>query len=209
MATKINTMGFEDLGKLKAGVEKSKYKQFFELLDTLANFKCDRTGEEYGAVDEWGITSPDGAWPRAVAIDSLSGINIMAWNMTVGLKPTAHQGEWGTAMNAEERLIEKLTSDIKVPFVLTAHIERETDEIIGGTKVMTSMLGRKLAPKIPRLFSEVILATQNGREHNWATISSTAIVKTRSLARSDKLAPDFAPIITKWHERIAQSKKNA
>ena len=194
MAKKINTQTYEDLAGLKSGIEKMKFQQFIELLSVLSNFKCDRTGEEYGAVDTWG---PE----RALAIDSLTGISIMAWNLTVGLKPTAHMGEWGTAMNAIERLLEKLCSDLDCFFALTGHLDREVDEITQGTKLMVGTLGRKLAPKIPRLFDESILVRVKDGKFLWTTSSNQAVVKSRSLELKAELPPTFAPIVKKYHER--------
>src|SRR3990167_4786085 len=100
MANKISLMGYDDLSKLKTGIEKKDYQQFMLLLRTMANFQCQRTGEAYGPIDSWDAT-------RAFAVDSLSGVNRMAMDMMIGAKPTAHQGEWGVSMNAEERLISK------------------------------------------------------------------------------------------------------
>ena len=194
MARKINTQTYEDLAGLKSGIEKTKFQQFIELLSVLSDFKCDRTGESYGAVDTWG---PE----RALAIDSLTGISIMSWNLTVGLKPTAHMGEWGVAMNAIERLLEKLCSDLDCFFALTGHLDRETDEITQSTKLMVGTLGRKLAPKIPRLFDESILVRVKDGKFLWTTSSNQAVVKSRSLPLKAELSPTFKPIIKKYHER--------
>jgi hypothetical protein len=52
---------------------------------------------------------------------------------------------------------------------MISHIEREIDEVLGGSKVMASTLGRKLAPKLPRYFSDVILAEKTGAKFSWST----------------------------------------
>ncbi len=194
MALKINTMSFEDLGKLKTGISKRGYTQFYELLSTMANFKCDRTGVEFGPIDSWD-------YQRAVVIDSFSGLNTMAWTMTVGAKPTAHVGEWGVAMTSIERLLDKLTADLRCFFVLNAHVERELDEVGGGVKIMVSTLGRKLAPKIPRNFSDIILAYREGTEFFWSTVTAGVDLKTRTLPLRDKIDPDFSQIVDVWRER--------
>ena len=195
MAQKITALGYDDLTKIKSGVDKRNFTQFATLLNTLANFKCERCGEEFGPVDEFG---PD--W--VVAIDSLSGINTMAMDMMIGAKPAAHQGEWGVAMNAEEKLIYKLTSDLDCFFVLTAHVERETDETIGRQQLMASALGRRLAPKLPRTFSDVVLAQKEGEKFTWSTAALNVDLKTRSLPVAAELAPSFVPIVRRFNERV-------
>jgi len=198
MAKKINTMNYEDLTKLKSGVAKRGYGQFYEMLSTLQNFTCDHCGEEFGGADTWDAK-------RALVIDSLSGVNTMAWNMTVGAKPAAHQGEWGVAMNAIEAFLNKLTGDLRCFLVLTAHVERELDEVQGGTKIMVSSLGRKLAPKIPRNFSDVIYSYREGDQYYWSTTTAQVDLKTRSLPLSDKIEPSFGAIVKAWQTRQAQT----
>lgn len=154
MGLKINSMSYKDLSELKSGIGREHMKQYPKLLSLFENFKCERTGKEYGDVTEWDAS-------RALVVDSLSGLNIIMMQHTVGFKPSPHQGEWGIAMNSLEMLLLKLSSDCKCFFVLTAHIEKEPDELTGGTKIYASALGRKLAPKIPRFFSEVILARKD------------------------------------------------
>ena len=201
MSTLITALGYKALSEIKTGVEKQDYQQFMEILKTLFNFKCDRTGEEFGAVDTWGTD-------RALAIDSLSGVNTMALDMTIGAKPSAHQGEWGVAMNAEAKLITKCCSDIKCFFVLTAHVEREMDETIGRPQLMVGALGRKLAPKLPKDFSDVVLAYREGTEFFWSTIAPNVDLKARTLPLSDKLKPTFDQIIKPWRERVKLAEGN-
>lgn len=193
-AEMINKMGYESLSTLKSGMNKQSYTQFLELLRALSNFTDHRTGKEYGPVDSF----PENV---AFAIDSLSGINIMAMDMMIGGKPTAHQGEWGVAMNAEEKLILKLTSDLKCFFVLTAHIEKEPDIVTGVPIVMVGALGRKLAPKLPRTFSDVILTAREGDKFTWSTAALNVDLKARSLPIRDGLTPSFGQIVEAWKRR--------
>lgn len=196
MAKKINTMTYEAITKIKSGIEKQDYQQYMEVISQLFNFTCDRTGLEYGAVDSWG---PD----RALVIDSLSGINTMSMDMTIGAKPAAHQGEWGVAMNAEEKLIKKLCADLKCFFVLTAHIEREVDEVAGQTQLMVGCLGRKLAPKLPKDFSDVILTYREGTSFFWSTVAPNVDLKARTLPLANKLQPSFGQVVEAWQKRVA------
>jgi hypothetical protein len=70
-----------------------------------------------------------------------------------------------------------------------------------------STLGRKLAPKIPRYFSEVVLATRtlkSGVEplFTWATVDLKADLKNRVLPASTSLKPDYAPVVEAYRKRL-------
>jgi hypothetical protein len=189
-ATKINQLSFKALADM-SDINKSKYREFMDLLVCLSNFTCDRTGQSYGAVDSWGSN-------RALVIDSLSGLNIMAMNMVTGSKPVKSMADWGVAIDNLERVLTKLCVDTKCHFVLTAHLERETDEVTGGTQLMAATLGRKLGPKLPRFFSDVVYVKRDGANFHWATSALNVDTKSRNLPFGDKLAPSFGPIIAKW-----------
>ncbi len=200
-ATKVSQMTFDDLTKLRPSQGRNN-AQWITLLKSLANFQCDRTGENYGPVDSFG---PD----RALVIDSLSGLNTMAMDITIGDKPTAHQGEWGVAMQLLDKLILNLTSGLNCIFVLTAHLERETNEVTGATQIMASALGRKLAPKLPRFFSEVVMAYREGDGgFYWSTSSPSTDLKNRALPVGNKLAPTFQPIVDAYKRRTELTKRS-
>jgi AAA domain len=195
LGVRINAMSYKDLSELKSGIGKEKMKQYPMLLDNLENFQDDRTGKTYGDVTSWG-------GDRALVLDSLSGASLIVMQHTVGFKPSPHQGEWGIAMSSLENLLLKLSSDCQCFFVVTAHIEREPDEITGVTKIGVSTLGRKLAPKIPRFFSEVIRARKDAAgKFLWATMDSEADLKNRALPSGNNLAQDFGPIIDAYRRR--------
>lgn len=199
MASKISAMDFESLAKIKTGIGKDKTREAaMHMLGQFKNFKCERTGKEYGDVTTWG---PD----RAFCLDSLSGLSVIAWTLTVGHKPTAHMGEWSIAMNFISDIVMKLTSDRKCFFVLTAHVEKEMNELTGVNQIMTSTLGKKLAPKLPRFFSEVVYAKKPGKigdPWTWATIDPSAALKNRGLPISDKLKPNFGQVVDSYHKRL-------
>ncbi len=191
-AKKINTLSSKALANLD-DINKRKYDGFLDMLTLLSNFKCARTGKEYGAVDNFGKD-------RCLVIDSLSGVNILAMNLVIGSKPVKSMADWGVAMDNLERFINKLTSDIPCPVVLTGHLEREPDEVTGGSFTGVATLGKKLAPKIPRFFSEVINAKREATKFTWSTISHGMDLKARALPFAEGLAPSFLPIIKKWQE---------
>jgi len=104
-------------------------------------------------------------------------------------------------MSMEEKLILKLTSDLKCFFVLTAHLDKEPDALTGVPLTMVGALGKKLAPKLPRTFSDVILSVKEGDKFTWSTAAVGVDLKSRSLPIKDNLPPSFAPIVEVWRQR--------
>lgn len=204
MATSIGSMSFEQIQNIKSGIGKSDTRQAaMKLLNTLANFKCERTGESFGDFTKW----PD---TRALALDSLSGLSMISWMLGVGYKPAAHQGEWGVTMNFIEQLLLKISSDRKCFFFLNSHVEKEFSELSGIQQVMVSTLGRKLAPKITRYFSEVVYAKRllrdNTAKFTWSTVDSNAELKNRSLPIASDLPQDYKPIVEAYRRRIVAAQ---
>jgi hypothetical protein len=179
----VNTMSMADLQKMPAA-NRNKFQQFVELLSVLANFKCDRTGEEYGPVDSWGED-------RVLAIDGLSGISQMAMDLVVGSKPIKTQPEWGAAMDMILRLVRKLCYDTKCTFVMNAHLERQIDETGGGTHLTVSTLGNKLAPELIKPFDEIIFAKRVAEKFTWSTMEMQVDLKTRILGWGDSYEPTY------------------
>ena len=194
-AKKINLMSLDSLAKM-ADPQKSKYDQFVKFLETLSNFPDDRTGQKFGAVDSWG---PD----RALVIDGLTGLGNIAMALVIGGKPVRNQSDWGIAQGQVEAVLRQLCDGCKCHFILLAHVDREVDPVLGGTKIMMSSLGKALAPKLPSMFSDIILATRNGNTWTWDTNSALADVKSRNLPLKADNKPDFGPIIAKWKSRMA------
>lgn len=192
-ATKINTMNLESLAKM-SDPNRGKFNQFIKLLTTLNQFTDDRTGEVYEPVDQWDAS-------RVLVIDGATGISQCAMSLVVGGKPVRSQSDWGIAQDQVEKLVRMLCDNCKCHFVLLAHVERETDMVLGGIKLMVSTLGRALAPKFPSMFSDVILTVRNGDKWTWDTASALADVKTRYLPLRGDNPPTFAPIFTKWLSR--------
>lgn len=192
-ATKINLMSMKALADMQ-DPNRSKYNQFVKIYSVLNNFEDQRTGEKFGAADSWG---PD----RAIVIDSLTGLNTASLSSVVGGKPVRSQSDWGIAQNQLESLLRKLCDGCRCHFILLAHVEREVDQILGGVKLMVSTLGKALAPKIPPMFSDVILTKRQGTDFSWSTADPTADTKTRNLPLQEKILPSFAQIIAKWRSR--------
>lgn len=187
---KINTMSFKALTQL-GDMDKQKYAQFLEVTSTMNDFVCDRCGEHFGDVAKWGTD-------RAIVLDSLSGLNTMALQMVVGAKPVKAIGDWGVAMDNLEQFLNTMTTNTQCHFVMTAHLEREHDEISGGVHLMASTLGKKLAPKIPRNFDDVVLCNNREAVFSWATAGINVDLKWRNLPAGKELKPSFVPLIKSW-----------
>jgi hypothetical protein len=202
MATQIKAKGYEELASLKSGIGKEYQTQAIAFLDAIEDFVDARTGESFGDVTEWDDT-------RAFVVDSMSGLNRIILDNTVGLKPSMHQGEWGVAMNFCEQVIMTLTSTTKCHVVFTAHVEKEPNELTGVPQTTFSSIGKKLAPKLTKMFSEVVLAERGDGSSNpqtgfkWSTAEQGADLKNRALPVGSNLLPSFVPIVEAHNRRKA------
>ncbi len=193
VAKKVGMLDFGSIANMKDPARK-EYDAFRRILGAIANFKCDRCGQSFGDATEWGED-------RALCIDSLTGLNVAALQLVTGLKPVRAMQEWQVAQNLLENLLQTLCTQVRGLFVLTAHVEREMDEVTGGVQLMASTLGRKLAPKLPRFFSDVIMCVRRGTEFSWSTAERNADLKARNVPWSDKIPPDFGALLRTWEER--------
>lgn len=195
MITKISSMDQKGLADIKDLGKASFRPAAMTFLNNLKDFRCERTGQNYGDSSSWDDS-------RSLNIDSLTGWSYIAFGTTVGYKPTANPGEWGIAQNFISNLLLKINSDRRCFFNLTAHVEKELDEMTGIRKVMVSTVGAKLAPKIPTFFSEVVLARRlQDKGFTWSTIDSSADLKNRALPVASDLKPDFGPVIEAYRRR--------
>lgn len=200
LARKVSVSNHETLSKQLPG---NRYgAKMIDCMGVFHNFVCHRTKQSFGSLDKLGPFN-------AVAVDSLSGLTSMAWDVTVGDKLTAHPGEWGIGQNLIDKALLSWTSNLKCLFVLTGHLERETDEISQGTKLMASTLGKKLAPKLPRFFSEVVMASTENGQFYWHTAYPGVALKRRALPLGNKLDPSFRPIIERYKQRLEILSKKA
>lgn len=192
-ATKINMLSFDSLTKIQ-DPNRMKYDTYRSVLTALNDFVDQRTGVSYGPVNLWGVD-------RVIVIDGLSGLSAAALANATGGKPVVSQSDWGVAQGTLEKLLRNLCDACPCHFVLLAHVEREVDTVLGGVKLMASTLGKALAPKIPSMFSDVILSARSGAKWTWDTASSMADVKTRNLPMRSDIEPTFKLIIDKWQAR--------
>jgi hypothetical protein len=192
-STKVNTLSLESLAKM-VDLNRHMHNLFTKILESMNNFHDDRTGQDFGPVDEWGTD-------RAIVIDGLTGISKAAMALVTGGKPVKSQSDYQLAMNQIENFLRLCCDHCPCWFVLIAHVEREVDEVLGGVKITVSSLGRKLPPLIPPMFSDVILAVREGTRWSWDTTSSQADTKARNLPWASGLKPDFGQIVKTWQTR--------
>lgn len=192
MSKNLNSMSFDMITKMQ-DPNKRQYLQWVELLKTCENFVDDRSGESFGNIGDWGTD-------RALVIDSLSGLNDMAMSLIVGSRPTRSMPDWMVAQNNLLGFINKLCTDTTCHFILTGHLERESDEVSGGITLMASTLGKKLAPKIPRYFDEVVMTLRTLDKFHWSTAEGNADLKSRVLPIANDIVPSFANAIGLWEK---------
>lgn len=199
LAERINMASAQTLANV-SDPSKRDYDQFVTLLTIMSNY-TDHRGKNFGPVDDWGTD-------RCLAVDSLTGLALMVMNLVVGYRPVVSPGEWGTAMSQVEHHIQTLCASVPCHLVMTGHVEREYNEVSGLNKIMVAAPGKKLAPKIPRFFSDVILAQREGKKFHWSTADESTELKARNLEIADNLEPSFVPLIENWRAKV-ETESNA
>jgi len=193
VAGRISMMNADQLQKTH-DMTRAQNNQYMPFLRALMQYKCARTGQDFGNVSSWGTD-------KCLVIDSLSGLTIAATKLAVGEKYAMTQPEFQIAMKTIENLINQICTGFHCHSIVTAHMERELDEVNGGVKIYASTLGRKLAPVLPRYFTDVILAKRVGTKFLWDTADTQADLKARNAPIAAELPPSFSPLVTRWKAR--------
>jgi len=189
LAQQVNTLSSESLQKLSP-VRPREHLQYLEVVNQCNAFE-DQRGENFGDTLDWGTD-----W--ALVIDGLTGLSKMARKLRVGAKVALTQPEWGASMQMIVEFLDTLTTTTTCHLIVLAHVERESDELTGGTKLMVSTLGRKIAPTLPTNFGDVILSTKETDKFYWDTADSRADLKAGFTPIQSKLPPSFRPLFDKW-----------
>ncbi len=192
-AQKISMMGPDQLQKSN-DLTRATTNSFQPILRAMMDFKCERTGKSFGNISTWGTD-------KVFVVDSLSGVAIAATKLAVGEKYALTQPEYQILMKTIENWVNQVCTGFHCHAVVTAHAEREMDEVNGGVKIMASVPGRKLAPVLPRYFTDVILAKRVGTKFLWDTSDPQADLKARNCPISGDLPPSFVPLIKSWQSR--------
>lgn len=192
-ALKVNTLSYESLGKM-VDLNRHTHNLFIKVNESFFDFPDDRTGKKFGDVSTWDAG-------RAIVVDGLTGLSRAAMSLTVGGKPIRNPGDYGIAQGQLEGFLRLICDHCKCWFVLLAHIEKEIDPVLGGTKITVATIGRALPPLIPPMFGDVILTARDGTKWSWNTAAANVDTKARNLAWADGMPPDFAIIYKKWAAR--------
>lgn len=195
-AENVGKLSYEALAKSVDMNRGGENNAFWKILGSCSNFIDDRTGRSLGAVDSW--TAAD---KRIFVMDSLTETANAAMKMQIGSRPMASPGDYGVAQNNLMNFLRLLTQGIVCPFVMTAHVDRETDQVTQSTKIMIKAIGKALATEIPTLFSDIIYTTRDADKFFWDTAAYGVDTKTRSLGYRSKILPDFAQIFNVWMKR--------
>lgn len=195
-ADSVGKLSYEALAKSIDSNRGGENNAFWKILQSCSNFKDDRTGRELGAVDSWGS-----ATRRIFVMDSLTETANAAMKMQIGARPMASPGDYGVAQNNLMNFLRLLTQGMECPFVMTAHVDRETDAITQSTKIMIKAIGKALATEIPTLFSDIIYTTREADKFFWDTAAYGVDTKTRSLGYKSKIDPNFALVFDVWAKR--------
>jgi hypothetical protein len=192
-AKNVGTLSYESLTKL-IDSDRGANNPAYKILECLADFPDDRTGKKFSNIGTWG---PD----KIFGIDSLSELANAYSKMTIGNKPVMAQNEYGVAQTNLMNFLRYLTQGSRFTLVMTAHLQRQTNEITGATSLMTKAIGKAMSDDIPQLFSEVIFCYREGTAWWWDTAASNVTTKTRYLPIKSKIEPDLGQIMNKWLKR--------
>jgi hypothetical protein len=192
-ATALNTFTQQALQGM-ANVNPQNYKQYIELLAAMAKLKCERTGLEIGPIDQLGTD-----W--VVCFDSLSPINNMCMDLVAGGKPFKTMSDWGAGIDQQTKFLNFITLATRCHIVLTAHLTREIDEVMGGTKILPNAIGKKLPQEMNRFFDDIVLTSIESNQFKWATSVANVDAKARRLKLGKDFQPSFKPIFDVWLAR--------
>lgn len=199
MARQVNTLHLDVIQKA-GGINRHLYPQFQNVLGACNNLVDDRTGEQLGPVFKF----PQN-W--CLWYESISALSEIARNCAIGDKPFMELRDYQVVQTMCRKFLNHLVFSTKCLFVATAHLEREHNENTGLSELMVSTVGRKLAPILPRFFSDVIITgrvDQPGTpKFTWATQVPGARTKTRNLPWAAELQPDFRPLVENFRKRQA------
>lgn len=196
MMTKINLLSYENLTKV-VDPYKQKSNKILDVVAACNKFTCDCCSRDWGSVSTWNTD-------RAIVVDSFTGLSDMAFSLVVGNKPVRAMPDYQVAQNTLRMLLGPLTSQAKCMFVLIAHLEREKNEITGGTFLTIKSVGSKVGPDIPRMFSDVIRVRRNATKFEWDTADSESTVVARHIPIASNQSADFKPLIEAWIRRGGQ-----
>lgn len=193
-ARMLNTLPFKVIMGMD-NFNKTKYTGFLDFIRACNDFTCHRCGQKFGSMETWSTGV-------AAFIDGLTGLSEAAMQNVVGGKPVKDKPDWQSAMDQVKVVVNNLAISPHCHVILTAHTELELDEVAGTTKAMVATLGRKLAPQIPRYYSDVILSQRvNATTFKWSTVNSNYDLKTRNFPYAESVPVDMKAPLKVWQSR--------
>ncbi|MGH7747185.1 MAG: AAA family ATPase [Candidatus Dormibacteria bacterium] len=192
-AKKVGILSYKSITEM-VDPNRASNNPYYKILEVFSKFTDDRTGKDFGNIGEWGNEEIFG-------IDSLTELANACMKMVIGNKPTASPSDYGVAQNNLMNLLRFLTQGFAPTLVMTAHVQRQQDEMTGSVKLMVKAIGKAMSDDIPQLFSETIGTIREGANWYWDTARSDLDTKTRYLPIASKISPDFAQIMDKWQAR--------
>ena len=193
-ADQVGRLSYEALAKSTDPNRGGESNAFWKILQSCSDFTDDRTGKKLGPVDLFPRN-------RIFVIDSLTELSNAAFKMQVGARPMASPGDYGVAQSNLMNFLRLCTQGLECPFVMTAHVDRETDAVTQSAKIMIKAIGKALATEIPTLFSEVIYCVREADKWYWDLAAYGVDVKSRSLPYKSKIEPNFAAVMDTWAKR--------
>lgn len=193
-AEKVGQLSYEGLTKIVDG-GRATNNPYLKILKALADFPDDRTSKKFGNISTWKPAE------RILVIDSLTALSDAAMKMVIGNKPTASPPDYGVAQNNLMNFLRYLTQGFDPAVIMTAHLQRQVNELTGGVQLMTKGIGKAMADDIPPLFSEVLFCYREGQNWFWDTSAPNVTTKTRYLPIKPKIPPDLGAIFDKWMKR--------
>lgn len=187
MARQVAQLDFQGMQNLPA--DRSKTKEYLKMVGLVDEFRADN-GAYFGKISTWGKKD-------ALVLDSLSGFNMQCQRLVVGAKPIMSMPQWQLAMNLQMGLLNQLLTGAPCGVIMTAHLEKEINEVDGSSRNFASALGKKNGPQMGRFFDEVVECVIKGDEFGWRTKSSQTALKTRDLPRVDFMKPDWSILFGK------------
>lgn len=165
------------------------YDQFSQLLKNFETF-TDAGGKSWGAPLTW-------ATDRCYVLDGLTQAGTMAMNLFAGRRPLYDKPDYQIAQKILLEFIKLLTCGMRAHVVVIAHVDFGED-VMGRPKGTVLAPGRKLAPELPALFDDMVLATREGDKFAWTTSKFGMQAKGRNLPYKDGMVPDFGAIVESW-----------
>ena len=164
------------------------------IMEMMMNFKCERSGKEYGNISTWGTN-------KCFVLDGLSGLAEASWQNVAGGRMALDKPDYQLAQKQIQLLINQLCFTFRCHVVITAHAEMELDPIHGGHRLYPSVPGKALAPTLGKYFTDVVLAKRVGTKFLWDTADPSAALVGRNLPTGADLPPSFAPMVKAWQAK--------